>query len=105
KRDKAKGTDQLPGPWQLMVPIYQRPYVWQEEQIRQLCEDLCNACQDGREMYFIGGVLLVKDERKEAGAPVPYELVDGQQRMTTLWLIASVLAKQYTAMHPFLRIG
>lgn len=72
------------------VPAYQRPYSWEREQVEQLWFDLTEAYanyQDDPEQdtnYFLGSVVLVE---KEQG----YDVVDGQQRLTTLTILFCVL--------------
>ena len=66
------------------VPIYQRLYVWKQAQINTLLEDLENAFLANDDKYFLGGVMTVRNDNL-------YDLVDGQQRFTTLWLICNVL--------------
>jgi hypothetical protein len=71
-----------------MIPHYQRPYAWGTEQALQLLEDLEDALtRNADEPYFLGSLILVKpDEQK------PYaEVIDGQQRLTTLSILLSVL--------------
>lgn len=69
------------------IPDYQRPYAWQEEQAAQLLLDLQEALDRGAdEPYFLGSIVLVKD----GGAPRA-EVIDGQQRLTTLTILLSVL--------------
>ncbi|MFC7830077.1 DUF262 domain-containing protein [Streptomyces sp. NPDC057375] len=69
------------------IPDYQRPYAWQEEQASQLLLDLQEALDRGTdEPYFLGSIVLVKD----GGAPRA-EVIDGQQRLTTLTILLSVL--------------
>jgi hypothetical protein len=64
------------------VPLYQRLYVWKEEQIKALLSDLKEAyLLHPKEWYYLGGVLLSENGGR-------YDLIDGQQRFTTLWLIA-----------------
>jgi uncharacterized protein with ParB-like and HNH nuclease domain len=66
------------------IPIYQRLYVWETEQINTLLEDLLTACLLDKPRYYLGGILTVKspaDERE-------FDLIDGQQRFTTLWLLS-----------------
>jgi len=71
------------------VPIYQRLYVWEEEQIKTLLEDIETAFSDGKELLYLGGVLVVENETLEKGKI--YDLIDGQQRFTTLWMLSIVL--------------
>lgn len=66
-----------------IIPIYQRNYEWEEEQISKLIEDI-NDIGPGQK-YYLG--TLVTFKRKDGS----YELVDGQQRHTTLNLIQAVL--------------
>jgi hypothetical protein len=72
------------------IPRYQRPYAWTTEQAGEMLDDLLAAAgEDGvtdREPYFLGSIVLVKTE----GDPRA-EVVDGQQRLTTLTILLSVL--------------
>lgn len=70
-----------------IIPTYQRPYVWQEEQISKLIKDCASAfLAMPNESYFIGTILTSCKEGRQ-------ELIDGQQRFTTLWLVAVVFHK------------
>ncbi|WP_280726331.1 DUF262 domain-containing protein [Kitasatospora sp. MAA4] len=69
------------------IPDYQRPYAWETEQAEQLLTDLEEALSRGTdEPYFLGSVVLVKD----SGA-AEAEVIDGQQRLTTLTILLAVL--------------
>ena len=69
------------------IPEYQRPYAWQQEQALQLLADLDDALERGAaEPYFLGSVVLVK----QPGDPAA-EVIDGQQRLTTLTVLLAVL--------------
>ncbi|MFI6085041.1 DUF262 domain-containing protein [Streptomyces sp. NPDC051217] len=69
------------------IPDYQRPYAWQEEQAVQLLTDLTEALERGNgEPYFLGSLVLVKTN----GEPQA-DVIDGQQRLTTLTILLSVL--------------
>ncbi|CAM4181076.1 DUF262 domain-containing protein [Serratia silvae] len=71
--------------YQFTIPSYQRPYVWSDDDVLLLFNDIKEACFTGDKIYFIGTVLsslLEKNDQKI------YELIDGQQRTTTLMLIA-----------------
>jgi len=65
-----------------IIPSYQRPYVWGYEQIEKLLSDFYEAFLRNDEYYYIGTVLLHKQD------DVFYQVIDGQQRFTTLWLLA-----------------
>ena len=79
------------------IPIYQRLYVWEEEQIKTLLEDIETAFSDRKELFYLGGVLVVENETLENGKL--YDLIDGQQRFTTLWMLSIVLGG---ALKPFI---
>ncbi len=69
------------------IPNYQRPYAWKVEQASQLLVDLTDALDRGDdEPYFLGSVVLVQVE----GA-VRAEVIDGQQRLTTLTILLAIL--------------
>lgn len=63
------------------IPIYQRNYAWQKEQIEQLIDDI----NDMEEMYFLGNLIVNKKDIDT------YEVIDGQQRLTTLYLLQKYL--------------
>lgn len=64
------------------IPLYQRDYAWEEKQIIQLIEDIDDVNLD--ENYYIGSLIV-------ANRNGFYEVVDGQQRLTTLFLLLSYL--------------
>jgi hypothetical protein len=71
------------------IPPYQRPYAWEEEHARDLLSDLLNAMdntQSSGNLYFLGSIVLIKTP----GAPQS-KVIDGQQRLTTLTILLSVL--------------
>ena len=74
------------------VPNYQREYVWGEEQVEQLLEDIKSEFVEvGPETapeYFIGSIVVCP------GDGGVFDLIDGQQRMTTLFLILCALRDQ-----------
>lgn len=67
-----------------LIPMYQRNYAWQEGEIRQLVRDVADNVGGGRP-YHIG--TLVVHQRRDGGRIV-HETIDGQQRLTTLILLA-----------------
>lgn len=71
------------------IPDYQRPYSWEDEQIEKLWEDLYSAMELGDESYFLGPMILI---RTNDGY---FEVVDGQQRLTTLTILFCVLRDLY----------
>jgi len=80
------------GKYQFSIPSYQRPYVWSDDDVLLLFNDVRRACdrfhlssQSEDDNYFIGTVL---SSRLDKSNGMVYELIDGQQRTTTLMLIA-----------------
>lgn len=71
--------------YQFTIPSFQRAYTWQVENIEQLVNDLQDACADPNTPYFLGSLILVKDD------PTQYQVIDGQQRLISLSIIISVL--------------
>lgn len=73
--------------FEFYIPRYQRPYAWGSDQTLQLLEDLEEALErSDDEAYFLGSVVLVK-QKGAAHA----EVIDGQQRLTTLTILMAVL--------------
>lgn len=64
------------------VPPYQRPYSWGKENVQELLDDLWEAYTENDSEYFIGSLITIERERDRR-----YDVVDGQQRLTTLNLI------------------
>lgn len=71
------------------IPDYQRPYSWGDEQIEQLWDDIYSALESGDETYFLGPMILIR------GSEEYFEVVDGQQRLTTLTILFCVIRDLY----------
>lgn len=67
---------------QYIVPLYQRGYAWEEKHIVQLIDDIMDVPNDSQ--YYIGS--LIVHRRNDA-----FEVIDGQQRLTTLYLLLNYL--------------
>ena len=74
--------------FEYVIPSYQRPYAWTVDQASELFDDLFDFYKSEQEEgYFLGSIVLIKQESK------PYaEVIDGQQRLTTLTILLSALA-------------
>ncbi|MCU6501902.1 DUF262 domain-containing HNH endonuclease family protein [Rugamonas sp. A1-17] len=81
------------------VPIYQRNYAWQAGQIEQLLRDILDAnngaTDDDRASYFLGNLMVTEPQ----GTPGCFEVIDGQQRLTTLYLLLTFLAENGVAKY------
>ncbi|XNZ32093.1 DUF262 domain-containing protein [Helicobacter pylori] len=79
------------------IPDYQRPYQWTEENCEKLLDDLFSSYEYYKGSgYFCGSlVLIVINTDSETNAET-YDIVDGQQRLSTFILLAKVLATLYS---------
>lgn len=74
------------------IPSYQRPYAWTEEQTGKLFDDIYDAYNDkelSEDNYFLGSIVLIKDEFHSHA-----DVIDGQQRLTTLTILLAVIASK-----------
>ena len=65
---------------EFIIPYYQRGYKWRQDDVRLLVDDICD--YTGSQPYYLQPLVVV-----QAGRPGRFLLVDGQQRLTTLYLI------------------
>ena len=80
-----------------IIPIYQRNYAWGDKEISLLIQDLENACQKSKDNYYIGSLVVYKRENGD------FEVIDGQQRLTTLTLIMHYLCMNELCENDFTR--
>lgn len=76
------------------IPIYQRLYVWKDEQVKILLDDLYEAFKSNKDIFYLGNVLVVENSNDKH-----FDLIDGQQRFTTLWMFSIVFQE---AMESFI---
>ena len=77
-----------------IIPSYQRPYSWEYDQCSQLFTDIVEAFESGNE-FFVGNILMAKSP-VEKNRP---RIVDGQQRLLTLWLMFKVMYLIYPELN------
>ncbi|GHQ30147.1 hypothetical protein VN1219_05230 [Helicobacter pylori] len=78
------------------IPIYQRPYQWTEENCEKLLDDLLSSYECYKESdYFCGSLVLIAISKDSETNATTYDIVDGQQRLSTFILLAKVLATLY----------
>lgn len=65
-----------------IIPRYQRAYAWEDKQLIQLIEDINDVDDDVN--YYIGSLIVAKQTEQ-------YEVIDGQQRLTSLYLLLNCL--------------
>jgi hypothetical protein len=89
------------------IPVYQRPYSWTTEEAGMLLEDLLDAIGESKQdleeapPYFLGSIVLTKGDKSDS------EVIDGQQRLTTITILlaalrASIRAEKAGDLEPFL---
>ena len=80
------------------IPDYQRAYVWDTDQVRDLLDDTISAYRENKEaQYFLGSMVLKINEKSENNVSyIEYELLDGQQRITTVFLILACMRDMLT---------
>jgi hypothetical protein len=77
----------------LRVPVYQRSYMWEDENVTTLFGDLANAIADNSPDYFLGSVVVTKGSN---GSP---EVVDGQQRLATITIFIAAIRDYFLAQN------
>jgi hypothetical protein len=101
-------------PQKLVVPLFQRPYVWNEENqweplwndVIRISERLLTHPSEGHQPHFLGAVVLQQTAR-QTGLMQERTIIDGQQRLTTLQLLLDALAAELQAVNataPAMRI-
>lgn len=79
-----------------LIPEYQRPYAWEEEQVDTLFEDIwdysLNYNNNMNDNYFLGSVVSFDNESGNQ------EIIDGQQRITTLFLLLRAILHKLESM-------
>ncbi len=76
---------------QYRIPIYQRSYDWGEKQCRRLYEDIKNIASEGNDArHFIGAITYILEDASPGGL-IKRQVIDGQQRLTTILLLLVAL--------------
>ena len=86
---------------QFIIPIYQRTYSWTEPQCRQLWDDILRAGDDENiPAHFIGSIVYIVKGLYQVASQSPLQVIDGQQRLTTISLLIEALARQLGNSEP-----
>ncbi|WP_181353037.1 DUF262 domain-containing protein [Helicobacter pylori] len=73
------------------VPDYQRPYVWDEDHLGALIDDLVGSYTNNREdEYFCGSIVIAENPKDKR-----WDVVDGQQRLTSFIILACTILRLY----------
>lgn len=73
------------------IPDFQRQYSWGTEQLQELWDDLIMSFKNKEKSYFLGSIVVVSNKELKNEE----ELIDGQQRLTTLMILWNVLSKNF----------
>ncbi len=98
--DETEIASLLSGDTVFAIPYFQRAYKWKPERLAQLNSDLLSLVDESSDYHFLGAVIL-HGRRSNPSDPDVYDVIDGQQRITTLFIylcaVVKVLckAKQY----------
>lgn len=83
-----------------VIPAYQRPYSWGFDQFYELYKDLMGAFKDN-ESYFLGNIIMARSKSYDNDGK--NYVVDGQQRIITLWTLLKMLALHLPDINPLQR--
>lgn len=67
------------------IPYFQRAYKWKNDKLKQLNQDILNIIDGANDFHFLGAI-IIHGRRSNPADPTVYEVIDGQQRLTTLFL-------------------
>ena len=85
----------LQGPKQFVVPIFQRRYSWEQKHCQKLWDDVLKAGEnDEIKWHFLGSIVYMEPDEEQHTVSVPrHQVIDGQQRLTTLSLLLLALSR------------
>ena len=82
----------IEGAKQYVVPLFQRPYSWQKKQWQELLDDLNDLYEnESTNTHFIGSIVTMPTLLKPENNVASYLLIDGQQRLTTIFILLILL--------------
>ncbi len=85
-----------------VIPIYQRAYAWSRDEILTLLSDVSDYRERGAANYYIGS-LVTHARAAPMSDEIVYEVVDGQQRLTTLFIALAILGESTYGLRNVLR--
>ncbi len=77
---------------ELSIPVYQRPYKWTTEHTEALLNDIYKAMNERENIPYVMGTIIASNNLNTG----KYEIVDGQQRLTTLSILLYVLKCEFS---------
>lgn len=73
------------------IPNYQRSYVWEKDQVIDLLDDISSAYERNADSQYFLGSLVLRENKDSNKSYIEHDVLDGQQRLTTLFLISAVI--------------
>jgi hypothetical protein len=102
--DEASISDLISGDIVFSIPYFQRPYKWEPKRLVQLNNDIL-AVVDGRtDSHFLGAVIIY-GRPSNPSDPKVYEVIDGQQRLTTIFLYLCGIVRTFCTMGEYAEAG
>lgn len=80
----------------LAVPHYQRSYAWQEDNVRNLFDDLAAAINSDEDEYFLGTIVVAS--QSDSDLDQNFQIVDGQQRLATTTILLAAIRDYFVSL-------
>lgn len=90
--DETDLASLLSGDSVFAIPYFQRAYKWKTERLNQLNRDLLNLVDGSSDFHFLGAI-IIHGRRSNPSDPDVYEVIDGQQRVTTIFLYLCAIVR------------
>jgi hypothetical protein len=90
--DETELSALLSGDTVFAIPYFQRAYKWKPERLAQLNRDLLNLVDELSDFHFLGAI-IIHGRRSNPSEPNVYEVIDGQQRITTIFLYLCAIVR------------
>jgi hypothetical protein len=90
--DETELSSLLSGDTVFAIPYFQRAYKWKPERIKQLNQDLLDLVDESSDFHFLGAI-IIHGRRSNPSDPDVYEVIDGQQRITTIFLYLCAIVR------------
>ncbi len=78
----------------IVIPDYQRPYAWNEENIEELFETIKSNYDDNKKISFLGSIIFCQPSELQMPNQEKYFIIDGQQRLTSLLIVLRYIANK-----------
>ena len=97
--DETEIASLISGDSVFTIPYFQRPYKWKPDKLKQLNLDILNII-DASDSHFLGAI-IIHGRRSNPADPNIFDIIDGQQRITTLILYLCAIVKVLCAQKEY----